>query len=78
MNVADKRKIYENLKNLKIYNQNRRASKQSTVYVTEHLPMQFQQERKMLLPYFKKGKRTKIFNGEQRMVTTRYMLMKLK
>ena len=53
----DKRRIFTNLHNLKPYNQQRRLSQQSAVYVTEHLPKQFQEERKQLLPRFKEAKR---------------------
>ena len=57
INAMDKRRIFTNLHNLKPYNQQRRLSQQSAVYVTEHLPKQFQEERKQLLPRFKEAKR---------------------
>ena len=57
INAMDKRRIFTNLHNLKPYNQQRRLSQQSAVYVTEHLPKQFQEERKQLLPRFKEVKR---------------------
>ena len=53
----DKRQIFRNLQNLKPFNQQRRLSQQSAIYVTEHLPKQFQEERKQLLPRFKEAKR---------------------
>ena len=58
-NASDRRKIYYNVKNLKAFNQERRMNKQSSVSITEHLPKQFQQERKLLLPLFKEAKRRK-------------------
>ena len=57
INALDKRRIFRNLHNLKPYNQQRCLSQQSAVYVTEHLPKQFQEERKQLLPRFKEAKR---------------------
>ena len=41
VNAMDKRRILKNLHNLKPYNQQRRVSQQSAVYVTEHLPKKF-------------------------------------
>ena len=58
-NVIDKRKIFNNLKNLKTFNDERRRNNQSSIYITEHLPKQFQIERKLLLPFFKEAKRRK-------------------
>ena len=58
-NVIDKRKIFNNLKNLKTFNDERRKNNQSSIYITEHLPKQFQIERKLLLPFFKEAKRRK-------------------
>ena len=43
-NPSDKCKIYNNVKNLKAFNEERRINKLSSVYITEHLPKQFQQE----------------------------------
>ena len=57
INAMDKRRIFRNLHNLKPYNQLRRLSQQSAVYVTEYLPKQFQEERKQLLPRFNEAKR---------------------
>ena len=56
-NEADKRKIFGNLKNLKSYNESRKALNLNPVFVTEHLPKKFQQERKLLLPKFKEARR---------------------
>ena len=59
----DKHRVFRNLHNLKPCNQLRRLSQQRTAYVTEHLPIQFQEERKQLLPRFKEAKRlSKIFS----------------
>ena len=52
-NAADKRHIFNNLKNLKSCNENRKKLHQSMVYITDHLPKLFQ-ERKLLMPYLKK------------------------
>ena len=56
-NVADKRKIFGNLKNLKSYNDSRKALNLNPVFVTEHLPKKFRQERKLPLPEFKEARR---------------------
>ena len=56
-NTADKRKIFGNLKNLKSYNESRKALNLKPVFVTEHLPKKFQQEQKLLLPEFRKARR---------------------
>ena len=58
-NAADKRRIFNNLKNLKSYNEKRKEMSQGTVYITEHLLKLFQEERKLLMPYFKKTRRLK-------------------
>ena len=55
-NASDKRRIFNNLTKLKSYNAKRRELNLGTVYVTEHLPKLFQEERKLLLPFFKKAK----------------------
>ena len=47
-NAADKRKVFCNLKNLKSYNESRKALNRNPVFVTEHLTKKFQQERKLL------------------------------
>ena len=58
-NAAEKRHIFNNLKNLKGYNENRKKLNQSMIYITDHLPELFQEERKLLMPYFKKAKSLK-------------------
>ena len=77
INAMDRRRISRNLHNLKPYNQQRRLSQQSTVYVTEHLPKQFQEERKQLLPRFKEAKRLikKKLSGRQKTDTMRCILI---
>ena len=51
-NATDKGRIFAGLKNLKAYNEARRKLNQGSTYVTEHLPKKFQDERKLLLPFF--------------------------
>ena len=58
-NLTDKKLIFTKLKNLKKYNEKRKSVDKKPHYVTEHLPKQFQQERKALLPQFKEAKRMK-------------------
>ena len=58
-NSNDKRLISNSLKNLKQFNNAKKLNKQNSVYITEHLPKQFQLERKALLPAFKKAKALK-------------------
>ena len=55
-NSNDKRLIFGSLKNLKQFNNARKLNQQNSVYITEHLPKQFQLERKALLPAFKRPK----------------------
>ena len=56
-NAADKR-IFANLKYLKTFNETRREQNEKPAYVTEHLPKQFQDERK-LLPFFNEARKRK-------------------
>ena len=58
-NSNDKRLIFGSLKNLKQFNNARKLNQQNSVYIAEHLPKQFQLERKALLPAFKKAKALK-------------------
>ena len=70
--MEDKTAIYKAAKNLKKYNQTRCEMKQSSpyVYITDHLPHAFQEQRKKLLPSFtearadKQKTKWKIENGE--------------
>ena len=57
--VLDKSIIFNNLKRLKSYNDQRKMDKKSTVYVTEHLPKAFLEQKKLLMPYFKKARMNK-------------------
>ena len=73
-NSNDKRLIFGSLKNLKQFNNARKLNKQNSVYITEHLPKQFQLERKALLPAFKEAKALKKKQaGDQKMATTAYI-----
>ena len=58
-NSNDKRLIFGSLKNLKQFNNARKLNQQNSVYITEHLPKQFQLECKALLPAFKEAKALK-------------------
>ena len=63
----DKRRIFGNLHNL---NQQRRLSQQIAVYITEHLPKQFQENHKQLLHVSQKLKEyQKKISGRQKMNT---------
>ena len=53
----DQRIIFSKLKNLKYYNEARKSKNKQPHYITEHLPKQFQVERKALLPHFKEARR---------------------
>ena len=58
-NSNDKRLIFGSLKNLKQFNNAEKLNQQNSVYITEHLPKQFQFEHKALLPAFKEAKALK-------------------
>jgi len=65
-NAADKHLIISHLKNLKIRNAVRRERFLRPQYGTEHLPKQFQDERRLLMPAFKKTREeNKKLPGEQ-------------
>ena len=64
-NAMDKHKIMRNLSNLKAYDLTRQNEPQTAatpprfpkpVYITEHLPKEFQEQRKRLLPGLKRQK----------------------
>ena len=55
-NAMDKRLIFRSLKYLR-YNETRRSLNLDSVYISEHLPKQFQNERKTLLPMHKEAKK---------------------
>ena len=56
-NAMDKRLIFRSLKYLRRYNETRRSLSLDSVYISEHLPKQFQDERKTLFPMYKKAKK---------------------
>ena len=58
-NSTDKKLIFTKLKNLKKYNEIRKSVDKKPHYIIEHLPKQFQVERKALLSQFKEAKRMK-------------------
>ena len=74
-NSNDKLLIFGSLKNLKQFNNARKLNQQNSVYITEHLPKQFQLERKALLPAFKVAKalKKKKQTGDRKMATTAYI-----
>ena len=51
--------LFNNQKRLKSYNDWRRKDNESTVYVIEHLPKAFLEQKKLLMPYFKKARMNK-------------------
>ena len=59
--MEDETAIYKAAKNLKKYNRTRREMKQSSpyVYITDHLPRAFQEQRKKLFPYLNKARADK-------------------
>ena len=61
LTMSDKNEIFKNAKNLKDYNNQLKEDNYNnpTVYITEHLPHKFQQQRKLLLPQFKEAKKKK-------------------
>ena len=57
--AVEKHEILEALRNLRSYNEDRKARDAPLVYVTEHLPVTFQEQRKSLMPIFKQAKKDK-------------------
>ena len=57
--VLDKSMIFNNLKRLKSYNDQRRMDHKLTVYVAEHLPKAFLEQKNLLMPYIKKARMNK-------------------
>ena len=55
----DKAQIFSNLNCLKTFNKTRKKEGKGTVFVIEHLPEQFIQQKKLLLPIFKRAKANK-------------------
>jgi len=56
--MADKNIIFNKVKNLKTYNNELKCNDKQhpNVYITEHLPLKFQQQRKRLLNAFKEAR----------------------
>ena len=52
--MNNKNVIFKNAKHLKNFNRERQLENESNpyVYVTEHLPLKFQQQKKQLMPLF--------------------------
>ena len=55
-NAMSKAQIFSNLNRLKTFNEARKRDGKGTVYETEHLPREFLQRKKLLLPLFKQAK----------------------
>ena len=59
--MSDKNLIFKKLKNLKAYNIEKKQGRDFNpyVYVSEHLPVKFQEQRKLLLNEYKEAKKNK-------------------
>ena len=59
--MNDKQQIFQHVKNLKAYNAERQLKKKESlyIYINEHLPKKFQEQRKLLLPAYKDAKKNK-------------------
>ena len=55
--MMEKSKIFRNLKRLKSYNDLRKLDNKSSIFVTDHLPKVFLEQKKLLMPQFKEAKR---------------------
>ena len=58
LTLEDKNLIFKSTRNLKDFNEKRKRDDKTSppIYVTEHLPKKFQEQRKLLLPYYKEAK----------------------
>ena len=58
LSLEDKNLIFKSTRNLKDFNEKRKRDDKTSppTYVTEHLPKKFQEQRKLLLPYYKEAK----------------------
>ena len=58
LTLEDKNLIFKSTRNLKDFNGKRKRDDKTSppIYVTEHLPKKFQEQRKLLLPYYKEAK----------------------
>ena len=74
-NALDKSLIFSQLRKLKQYNAKRSENNQSRepVFITEHLPPAFQQQKKVLMPFFKEA-RLKGQKTQWRVVNAKYSL----
>ena len=61
LTIQDKRMIYKSVMNLKAYSDRLKSEQkpQPYVYVSDHLPQSFQNQRKILLPYFREARKHK-------------------
>ena len=61
LTMQDKKMLYKSVKNLKPYNARLKLEQTSHpyVYVSDHLPQAFQNQRKLLLPHYKEAKKRK-------------------
>ena len=74
----DKPLIFLLLKYLRRYNETRRSLSLDSVYISEHLPKQFQDERKTLLPIKKPKNATKKLIGKPKMAIIVFTLTAIK
>ena len=61
LTIHDKNLIFKSAKNIGPYNAMRKESKSTNLntYITDHLPAKFQEQRKLLLPYYKEANKNK-------------------
>ena len=57
--AMEKRLIFSKLQHLKSYNISRRMIHKPNIFVTDHLPKPFLEQKKLLMPFFKEAKRNK-------------------
>ena len=55
--AMERKRIFSSLKHLKKFNEERSASNSPSIYVTEHLPKEFQIPKKSLMPQFKEARK---------------------
>ena len=58
LTLEDKNLIFKSTRNWKDFNEKRKRDDKTSppIYVTEYLPKKFQDQRKLLLPYYKEAK----------------------
>ena len=61
LTIYDKNVIFKSAENLRKYNAMRKESESTNLktYITDHLPVKFQEQRKLPLPYYKEAKNEK-------------------